>query len=156
MKAQKHLLTGLLLSCALCSTALAGAEGKSQAIASPKSAPHVRTYYLCAEEIDWDYTPDGKDMMMQTDFGGYSRVFTEHTEKRIGHTYRKAVFHEYTDASFNTLKPRPAALSHMGLLGPVIRGWMHAGPTAVALRTPCHAGYGWGAFQRSGPTGAWA
>jgi FtsP/CotA-like multicopper oxidase with cupredoxin domain len=121
MKAQKHLRIGLLLSCLLCSAALAKAKGKSQAIGSADSAPHLRTYYLCAEEIDWDYTPDGKDMMMRTGFDGYSRVFTEHTEKRIGHTYRKAVFHEYTDATFTTLKPRPAALSHMGLLGPVIR-----------------------------------
>jgi len=64
MKAQKLLLTGLLLSCVLCSAAVAEAEGKSQAIGSAKSAPHVRTYYLCAEEIDWDYTPDGKDVMI--------------------------------------------------------------------------------------------
>jgi len=60
-------------------------------------------------------------MMMGTDFDGYSKVFTEHTEKRIGHTYRKAVFHEYRDATFTTPKPRPAELAHMGLLGPVIR-----------------------------------
>jgi hypothetical protein len=33
----------------------------------------------------------------------------------------KAVFREYTDDTFRTLKPRPPELAHMGLLGPVIR-----------------------------------
>jgi FtsP/CotA-like multicopper oxidase with cupredoxin domain len=98
--------------------AAACAYGQKKAAAS---APHVRTYYIAAEEIDWDYTPDGNDAMMNSDFTGYSKVFTEHRADRIGRTYRKAVFHEYTDDTFQTLKPRPAALAHMGLLGPVIR-----------------------------------
>jgi len=54
-------------------------------------------------------------------FDPYARVFTEHAADRIGCTYHKAVFREYTDDSFRTLKPRPAELEHMGLLGPVIR-----------------------------------
>jgi FtsP/CotA-like multicopper oxidase with cupredoxin domain len=85
------------------------------------SGPKIRSYYLCAEEIEWNYTPDGKDMMMGMDFSGYSKAFTEHGEKRIGHTYRKAVFFEYTDGTFTTKKQRPPELGHMGLLGPVIR-----------------------------------
>jgi hypothetical protein len=32
--------------------ALAGAEGK------------IRTYFIAVDEIDWDYTPTGKDQMM--------------------------------------------------------------------------------------------
>jgi FtsP/CotA-like multicopper oxidase with cupredoxin domain len=85
------------------------------------AAPKVRTYYLCAEEVDWDYTPDGRDVMMEKEFDGYGKAFTEHTARRIGRTYRKAVFHEYTDATFSTIKPRLPELAHMGLLGPVIR-----------------------------------
>jgi hephaestin len=81
----------------------------------------TRTYYIAAEEIDWNYTPDGKDMMMETAFDPYAKVFTAHDPDRIGCTYRKAVFREYTDDTFKTLKPRPAELAHMGLLGPVIR-----------------------------------
>jgi len=95
---------------------------KDQGTPKTASAPVVRTYYLCAEEVDWDYTPDGKDVMMDKDFDGYGKAFTEHTASRIGHTYRKAVFHEYTDATFSTQKTRPAELAHMGLLGPVLRG----------------------------------
>ena len=34
--------------------------------------------------------------------------------------YRKALYREYTDASFTTLKPRPAADAYLGFLGPVI------------------------------------
>lgn len=120
MKDKKQLAAGLLLSCLLCSTALSQAK-KNQGNTKTQSAPHVRTYYLSAEEIDWDYTPDGIDVMMGHDFEGYSKAFTEHTANRIGRTYRKAVFLEYTDGTFTKKKPRPPELAHMGLLGPVIR-----------------------------------
>src|SRR5579871_6137 len=87
-----------------------------------KSSPvKTRTYYIAAEEIDWNYTPDEKNMMMEASFDRYERVFTEHAANRIGCTYRKAVFREYTDDSFRTRKSRPPELDHMGLLGPVIR-----------------------------------
>jgi manganese oxidase len=92
-----------------------------RAQAEPAPAPHVRTYYIAAEEVPWDYAPKKIDVMMNQKFDGYSKVFTEHADNRIGCTYKKAVFHEYTDGSFTTLKPRPAALAHMGMLGPVIR-----------------------------------
>jgi hypothetical protein len=51
-------------------------------------------------------------MMMAMDFAGYSKAFTEHSEKRIGHTYRKAVFFEYTDGTFTTKKQCPQELGH--------------------------------------------
>ncbi|MGA8868699.1 MAG: multicopper oxidase domain-containing protein [Candidatus Sulfotelmatobacter sp.] len=81
----------------------------------------TRTYYIAAEEIEWDYAPNGKDMMMSAAFDPYARVFTAPAADRIGCTYRKAVFREYTDDTFRTLKPRPPEQAHMGLLGPVIR-----------------------------------
>lgn len=82
---------------------------------------NTRTYYIAAEEIEWNYTPDGKDMMMARAFDPYARVFAAPAADRIGPMYRKAVFREYTDDTFRTLKPRPPELAHMGLLGPVIR-----------------------------------
>jgi hephaestin len=81
----------------------------------------TRTYYIAAEEIEWNYTPDGRDMMMAHAFDPYARVFTAPAADRIGNVYRKAVFREYTDGTFRTLKPRPPELAHMGLLGPIIR-----------------------------------
>ena len=81
----------------------------------------TRTYFIAADEIEWNYTPEGKDVMMSHSFDAYARVFAEHAPDRIGCTYRKAIFREYTDDTFRTLKPRPPELAHMGLLGPVIR-----------------------------------
>jgi len=40
---------------------------------------------------------------------------------RIGSKYVKALYREYTDATFTRLKPRPAEWNHLGFLGPVIR-----------------------------------
>jgi FtsP/CotA-like multicopper oxidase with cupredoxin domain len=89
---------------------------------SPPTPPgKTRTYYIAAEEIEWNYTPDGKDLMMARAFDPYARVFTAPAADRIGNLYRKAVFREYTNETFRTLKPRPPELAHMGLLGPVIR-----------------------------------
>lgn len=106
--------------------AVAVGSACAQASGIPKKgaqagAVHVRTYYLAAEEVDWDYAPHGMDRMMNAAFNGYSKAFTEHKDDRIGTKYKKAVFHEYTDDTFHTSKPRPAGLEHMGLLGPVIR-----------------------------------
>jgi FtsP/CotA-like multicopper oxidase with cupredoxin domain len=36
-------------------------------------------------------------------------------------TYLKAIYREYTDATFQTLKPRPPQWEHLGILGPLIR-----------------------------------
>lgn len=101
---------------------VAGLAQKQKSTTSHKeSTPHVRTYYIAAEEVEWDYAPRGMDGMMNTAFTGYGKVFTEHSEKRIGTVYRKAVFHEYTDETFTSQKKRPPELEHMGLLGPIIR-----------------------------------
>ena len=48
-------------------------------------------------------------------------MFVEKGKDRIGQIYRKAIYREYTDATFQTLKPRLPSEEHMGILGPVIR-----------------------------------
>ena len=40
---------------------------------------------------------------------------------RIGRIYRKAIYREYTDSTFSTLKQRPPEWEHLGYLGPMIR-----------------------------------
>lgn len=108
-------LSVLTLACLVC-------VPKTNAVAADQKPQGVtRTYYIAAEEIEWDYAPDGKDMMMTADFDRYARIFTAPAADRIGSKYRKAVFREYTDETFRTLKPRAPELAHMGLLGPVIR-----------------------------------
>jgi hephaestin len=81
----------------------------------------VHTYYVAADEVDWNYTPLGIDGMMGMPFMDYAKLYTERGPHRIGSTYRKAIYREYTDETFGTLKPRPAEWEHTGMLGPVLR-----------------------------------
>jgi manganese oxidase len=82
----------------------------------------IRTYYIAADEVDWNYAPADHDHMTGKPYDEKARYYTEKGPDRIGPIYRKAVYREYIDASFTTLKPRPAAWEHLGVLGPVIRG----------------------------------
>jgi FtsP/CotA-like multicopper oxidase with cupredoxin domain len=81
----------------------------------------TRQYYIAADELDWDYAPSGIDQMMGMPFEGIAKSYMEHGAHRIGHIYKKAIFREYTDATFTTLKPRPAEWAHAGILGPILR-----------------------------------
>jgi len=80
----------------------------------------VRTYYIAADEVEWDYAPTGIDQISGKPFDAFERVYTQRGAHRIGKVYRKAVYREYTDASFRTLKKRPANEAYLGILGPVI------------------------------------
>ncbi len=103
-------------SCAL--LALGAAPNPTVVAAAPTG--HVRTYYIAAEEIDWNYLPTGKDQMMGMAPTGYAKAYTMNAPGLIGSTYRKAVYREYTDATFTTRKPRAAADAYLGILGPTI------------------------------------
>lgn len=106
------IIIGLLTACAT-----------PQAI-TPTSSGQMRTYYIAAEEVDWDYAPNyPKNPMMGMDFmdEDEGQVFLKNGPDRIGHIYRKAVFREYTDESFSKQKPIAAEWQHLGLLGPAIR-----------------------------------
>src|SRR5208283_2794777 len=89
--------------------------------AQVNSGEKIHTSYVAADEVDWNYTPLGIDQMMGMPFMDYAKLFTERGPHRIGSTYRKAIYREYTDGTFTTLKPRPAEWEHAGLLGPVLR-----------------------------------
>jgi len=73
------------------------------------SAGKTRTYYIAAEEATWDYAPAGRDVVMGMDFGDGATVFVGRSADSIGSKYKKAIFVEYTDATFKERKPRPAA-----------------------------------------------
>lgn len=80
---------------------------------------NIRTYYIAAEEIDWDYAPSGWDNWLsvpvdkspRADAGNYNGF-------SIGTKWRKAVYREYTDASFTQRSTQPV---WQGLQGPTIR-----------------------------------
>jgi FtsP/CotA-like multicopper oxidase with cupredoxin domain len=88
--------------------------------AKPEGA--TRTYYVAADEVQWDYAPSGRDEAMGMEFDEIGKAFTESGPHRIGHVYKKAIYREYTDATFSTLKKRAPAEQYLGLLGPVLRG----------------------------------
>uniref|UniRef100_A0A8C5PA31 ferroxidase n=1 Tax=Leptobrachium leishanense TaxID=445787 RepID=A0A8C5PA31_9ANUR len=111
-------------------------EGGMQAIYEVKNCPkpvtqrtrlrkqvNVRNYYIAAEEIIWNYGPT-----LTNQFSGQklddpeseSAAFFEQNEVRIGGSYKKAVYMEYTDATFTKRKERTGEEEHMGLLGPTI------------------------------------
>lgn len=72
-----------------------------------------RTYYIAADEIVWNYAPTGTDVLTGAPL--------KPAPLQLGYTYRKVVYHGYTDATFQRLETRPDAQAYMGTLGPPIR-----------------------------------
>ena len=87
----------------------------------PTASGAVRTYYIAAEETEWDYAPLGVDMMTGKPFEGTAAAYTQPGPNHIGHLYRKAIYREYTDATFATRKQRPPEDEYLGVLGPILR-----------------------------------
>lgn len=85
------------------------------------ASAEVRQYYIAADEIDWNYMPSGSDAMMPgMPLMGYAKFYATRGPHLIGPVYRKAVYREYTDATFQHLKPRKPDDAYLGILGPVI------------------------------------
>jgi FtsP/CotA-like multicopper oxidase with cupredoxin domain len=83
--------------------------------------PSVRTYYIAADTVAWNYVPSGMDQVAGRPFNEMERMFVEAGPGRIGSIALKSLYREYSDSSFTTLKPRPPEWEHLGLLGPLIR-----------------------------------
>ena len=83
-------------------------------------AGRVRTYYVAADEVEWNYTPSGRDEAMGMPFDDIAKTFTQPGPHQIGSVNKKAIYREYTDATFKTLKPRAMAQAYLGLVGPIL------------------------------------
>jgi FtsP/CotA-like multicopper oxidase with cupredoxin domain len=81
----------------------------------------LRTHYLAAEEVQWNYAPAGRDEAMGHDFHDEQKVWVDKGPTSIGAVSKKAVYVEYTDQTFTTRRPRGPEWEHLGLLGPVLR-----------------------------------
>ncbi|XP_034736749.1 ceruloplasmin [Etheostoma cragini] len=96
-------LSGLLLSCwaAVCVSGMR------------------REYFLRIEEVAWNYAPSGMNFMqnrtLQED--EQAAVFLKSGPQRIGSTYKKAVYKQYSDATYRTEVVKP---NWLGYLGPVL------------------------------------
>ncbi len=104
-----HLIP-LLLTLAACNGAGGGA-----------GAPRTRTYYVAADEVVWDYAPAGKSLISNAEWNDVQRPFMTAGDMHVGRLARKAIYREYTDSTFATLKPRPAEWDHLGIMGPLLR-----------------------------------
>ncbi|XP_061484804.1 ferroxidase HEPHL1 isoform X2 [Rhineura floridana] len=82
----------------------------------------MRTYYIAAEEMEWDYAPDKsraekKGEAMNKSCG---HVFVSQGEDRIGSKYKKVVYREFKSGDFTEYKTRTAKEHHLQILGPLI------------------------------------
>ncbi|XP_071068403.1 ferroxidase HEPHL1 isoform X2 [Dasypus novemcinctus] len=99
-----------------------GSCGRQDSPPPPRRA--IRTFYIAAEEVEWDYAPN-KNWEFQKqheDSRGdrHGDIFMNHTENWIGSQYKKVVYREYTDGEFGEIRARPPAEQHLELLGPMI------------------------------------
>src|SRR5829696_7503669 len=106
-------LVAVVASLAACT----GEEAQKKKMKGPKT----RTYYIAADPLDWDYAPKGIDEISGKPFNDDENVFVGQGKHRIGKTYRKALYREYTDDSFSELKEHPKDQDYLGTLGPLIR-----------------------------------
>ncbi len=81
----------------------------------------VRTYYIAADEVAWNYAPEGYNVVTGEPFSEETAFRTARGDYQIGTEYKKAIYREYTDETFAELKPRPKDWDHLGFMGPLIR-----------------------------------
>ena len=93
------------------------------AVSAPAQA-QVRTYYIAADEVVWNYAPAGQDVLA-------NKPLPPMAPKQLGWSFRKAVYREYTDATFRHLKARPPSDAYLGLIGPIIHA--EVGDTIVVV-----------------------
>jgi FtsP/CotA-like multicopper oxidase with cupredoxin domain len=92
------------------------------AFAANSTPSQTRTYYVAVDEVNWDYAPVGRDEAMGMDFDPIGKGFAESGPHQIGRINKKAIYREYTDATFTTLKPRSPEDQYLGILGPILHG----------------------------------
>jgi FtsP/CotA-like multicopper oxidase with cupredoxin domain len=80
-----------------------------------------RVYYIAADEVIWNYAPSAVNKITGRGFSGEANEFTRHTKQHIGRQYVKALYRQYTDATFTKRIPRAHSERYLGVLGPIIR-----------------------------------
>jgi FtsP/CotA-like multicopper oxidase with cupredoxin domain len=92
-----------------------------EAAQAAQSQGVTRTYYVAAEDVAWDYAPSGMNRITGGAFEGDAALIMNPSVMALGRLYKKTVFREYTDGTFQTLKPREPVWEHLGILGPMMR-----------------------------------
>ncbi|KAM9034326.1 ceruloplasmin-like [Sarcophilus harrisii] len=82
-----------------------------------------RHYYVGIREGTWNYAPTGKNIVngkkISEDKELRSFIYLQRGAHRIGSTYKKAMYVQYTDGSYKKQVKKPAWL---GFLGPILKG----------------------------------
>ncbi|CAG00485.1 unnamed protein product, partial [Tetraodon nigroviridis] len=80
----------------------------------------VVQYFISAEEIEWDYSPQRHwEQELHNTKNSPGDKYLEKGKYRIGSRYKKVVYREYTDDTFSVQKKRQASQKHLGILGTV-------------------------------------
>jgi FtsP/CotA-like multicopper oxidase with cupredoxin domain len=91
-------------------------------LSTRSDAAQTRLYYVAADEVAWDLAPSGINQITGKAFEGLAAIgVMVPAADRLGRIYKKAIYREYTDATFATLKSRPPEWEHLGMLGPLLR-----------------------------------
>ncbi|BDZ44890.1 multicopper oxidase domain-containing protein [Naasia aerilata] len=123
-------MLGVAAAAALLLTGCVSAAGAGHHTPGPIPAGgQERVYYIAADEELWDFAPQGRNEITGADFGDAENVFVAPGPTRIGHIYRKSLYHRYTDDTFSERTPAPTGCGEhpracddtLGMLGPVIR-----------------------------------
>jgi len=77
----------------------------------------TRVFYIAADQVQWNYAPQGMNVMSGQRFTAAEKDVVTATPDRVGATYTKCVYRAYTDATFTELVPQDA---YMGILGPTM------------------------------------
>ncbi|KAM9316482.1 ceruloplasmin-like [Gastrophryne carolinensis] len=87
-----------------------------------RQSPNTVTYYVAAEEIEWDYSPNRtwENNWHPDNDERYGDIFLNVSQISIGSKYKKAVYRAYTDHTFKTQVKRSKGEQHLGILGPLI------------------------------------
>ena len=104
------------------SLSITSGQTREAAKVAPKATGATHTYYIAADEVEWNYAPAQMDHMTGKPYDQRARLFVENDAGHIGRIFKKAVYREYTDDSFTKLKPRGPEWAHLGIVGPVLRG----------------------------------
>jgi hypothetical protein len=86
--------------------------------ASPPPNVNV-TYFIGADEVEWDYAASGKNLCSGEVFGDAEKVFTAAGPNRPGSRYIKAKYSAYEDATFTARKTESSG-AFAGIVGPLL------------------------------------
>ncbi len=112
LRPERHIALALLMASAVL-----------LACTSPSQA-RVRTYFIAADEVTWNYAPSGRDLIAQKPLPPLAPM-------QLGWSYHKAIYREYVDGTFRQLKSRAPEDVYLGILGPVIHA--EVGDTVVVV-----------------------